>query len=229
MSVVNKTTRWKNDPLPKPKGPPTLKVPGSVHDPYNDPFSPDNEGRPGHWETSIEINYFLGAVFGGDPQEPSKLSFEKPPNPYPGCITANWFVNTPEMKKVFNDYWQLTQQSGKENGGWFFFETKTNTLIGRTDSEGEKAGMPKEQDEFDAQMRQFQQSGQSVIFMFQFHTHPGGSGPGTTDQGNISNTTKRAVSQHNPIGIVISGPGKLFFYDEIGLLRAGHPRLNECL
>src|SRR5437764_1722848 len=147
------------------------------------------------------------------PQNPTEQ------NPYPGCITANWFVNNPQVKAIFDAFWKATEKSGKENGGWFFFETKTNTLVGGSASEGEHAGMPEEQDEFDAQMAKFNQAGRSVIFMFQFHAHPGGSGPSGPDLGNIANTSKQAASVyapgggHSPIGIVITGPGKIELYD----------------
>lgn len=156
-------------------------------------------------------------------------------NPYPGCITANWFVNTPQAKATFDDYWRRTQQSQKENGGWFFYEPKTNTLIGKSASEGEKSSMPNEQREFDAQMRQFNQNGQSVILMFDFHTHPLGSGPSGRDMGNINNVSKGIASiaapggGHAPIGIVIHGPGKITLYDRDGLINKFSSRLNECL
>ena len=72
--------------------------------------------------------------------------------------------------------------------------------------------MPKEQNEFDAVMNNFSQNGQSVIFMFQFHTHPGGSRPSGRDLGNIDNLIKRLASVgasgggHFPIGIANEGP-----------------------
>jgi hypothetical protein len=172
-----------------------------------------------------------------NPQEPAKPSHEagSKQNPYPGCITANWFVNTPEAKAAFDDLWRRTQQSQKENGGWYFYERKTNTLIGRGASEGEKSSMPNESSEFDTQMTQFRQNGQSVILMFDLHTHPLGSGVSAGDMGNINNLNKRMASiaapggGHAPIGIVIHGPGKITLYDSNGPLNKFSTRLHECL
>jgi hypothetical protein len=233
------------------------------NDPVNfvDPSGLDPDDPPDPWDPSDIIRIFTrdsrpggslgGGAFGIDmplaevgvegggggggihegghtPQDTSQQ------NPYPGCITANWFVNTPQVKAVFDDYWRRTQSSGKENGGWFFFEPKTNTLIGKSASEGEKSWMPNEQREFDAQMSQFRQSGQSVILMFDFHTHPAGSGPSGGDMGNINNVSKRMASigaqggGHAPIGIIIHGPGKITLYDRNGLVNKFN-RLNECL
>ncbi|MGH9966653.1 MAG: hypothetical protein ACREBG_02305 [Pyrinomonadaceae bacterium] len=144
-------------------------------------------------------------------------------------------MNTPQAKAVFDDYWRRTKSSGKENGGWFFYETKTNSLIGKSASEGEKFGMPNEQREFDAQMGQFKQSGQSVIFMFDFHTHPGGTANYSRgDLGNINTASKQKASigmpgGHFPIGIVISGPGKITLYDRNGLINEFSSRMKECL
>lgn len=144
-------------------------------------------------------------------------------------------MNTPQAKAAFDDYWGLTQRSGKENGGWFFFEPKTNTLVGRSASEGERASMPKEPAEFDAQMSQFKQNRQSVIFMFDLHTHPGGSvNLSSGDLGNINSASKKIASigvpgGHYPIGIVISGPGQITLFDRNGRLFPNVKRLNECL
>jgi RHS repeat-associated protein len=187
-------------------------------------------GRREIAEEDLVDNFVAGGGGGIDPQDTSEQ------NPYPGCITANWFVNTPQAKAAFADFWQRTQTSGKENGGWFFYEQKTNSLIGKSASEGEKFGMPKELGEFDAQISQFKQNGQSVIFMFDFHTHPGGTGAYSSgDLGNINAFAKREASihapggGHAPIGIVISGPGKVDLYDANGLINKFSGRWNECL
>jgi RHS repeat-associated protein len=91
---------------------------------------------------------------GGSTQTPTPTPTTQQ-NPYPGCITANWFVNLAEVKAIFADYRKRTQGSGNENGGWFFYEPKTNKIIGKTASEGGASSMPKEPAEFEAQMAEF--------------------------------------------------------------------------
>ncbi|HKO60488.1 MAG TPA: RHS repeat-associated core domain-containing protein [Pyrinomonadaceae bacterium] len=153
-----------------------------------------------------------------------------PQNPYPGCITAEWFVNTPEAKKFFNDLWQRSEASGKENGGWAFYEPKTNRLIGKWASEGERFSMPNELLEFEAQMAQFRQNGQSVIFMFDIHTHPGGTrNYSAGDLGNLNAPAKRRASVgvpggHFPVGIIVYGPGQIHVYSN-----GGPVNMNGCL
>jgi hypothetical protein len=76
MPFVNSRSQWKNDAPPKSGGPPRLQ-PASHHaNPHWVSSTPDSEGGPGHWETSFEINYFLGAVFGSDPQNTALTSGE---------------------------------------------------------------------------------------------------------------------------------------------------------
>jgi YD repeat-containing protein len=79
LSTRTQNRKWINDPLPKSNILPTLTRRGDApkESSYYDPYSPDNEGRPGHWETSYEYNYVTGNLFGGDP------SPDGPQNPAP--------------------------------------------------------------------------------------------------------------------------------------------------
>jgi hypothetical protein len=74
LPSVTSNTRWRSDPTKSPTVPPTL-TPNRGGEPLpDDPSSGDNEGGTGHWETSFEVDFFLGAVFGGDPQKTSDPS-----------------------------------------------------------------------------------------------------------------------------------------------------------
>lgn len=183
-------------------------------------------------------------MFGSDANQPlAVINFQdrgrgnpwQQPRQYPGCITANWFLSQPSVREAFDEVWKRTQSSQKENGGWYFYEPKTNQLFAVAASEGEKNEMPKEQDEFKAQMGSFKKEGRSVIFMFDVHTHPLSSGPSGRDILAIDSPAKRGASigaptgGHAPIGIVITGLGQVSLYDNTGLLSPGHPRLDECL
>ena len=57
------------------------------------------------------------------------------------------------------------------------YDPKTNSLIGKSASEGEKSGMPNEQKEFDAQMQQFKDNGQSVVLCLTSILILGAQGP----------------------------------------------------
>jgi RHS repeat-associated protein len=156
-----------------------------------------------------------------------------------GCLTISKILNNPLFAEALAGNWRQTEKSKEENGGWWFYDAAANTLHMNGATEGRhvdlgppygvRPSMPKEQDEFMDQFRQFRENGRSVVFIGMFHTHPGGyAHPDQPDYWNLINNPGKSAFP-NAFGVIITGVGKYTVYNSRGELSAGDPRRDECL
>jgi len=149
----------------------------------------------------------------GDGESPPTPNGDKP---YPGCITPDWLLNNSEFKSFLNKAWQDTTKSGNENGGYAFYEPKTNTIHLTRHSEGLKASLPNEPEDFVEIWNRTKEGGREMIFIAQFHTHPGGTPiPSFPDVGYVHNYPKPIASAKTGGGgvaanILVYGEGKYY-------------------
>lgn len=152
--------------------------------------------------------------------------------PKQNCLTWNQLINNPAFKEAFEIAWKDTAKSGKENGGWIFYDPKANTLYSHRASEGERRSMPRIEDDYRNQLSQFQRNGQAVVFFAMFHTHPGGTPYPSGDDLTWLGDKSKSQTGNLPIsklGIVIHGPGKYTLFHQYGELSPTDRRLNDCI
>jgi YD repeat-containing protein len=185
----------------------------------------------GHWEY-VDVSWSDDSI-GLGPQNPVPQPHPTPtplptptPRQKPNCFTIGMLLNLPEMKKILDSYWEMTEKSGgqepdrKEYGGWMFYNPSTNvvTVVGPIEGDPRVYGQPatlgeKEISGFKETLKEYQAMG--AIHIVDFHTHPGGTGPDGGDIFNINNPGKSPSA----IGVIIQGPGKYAYYDSSGELK----------
>jgi YD repeat-containing protein len=142
------------------------------------------------------------------------------------CTTFRMLLNS--FKDAFQKAWEDSVDSGKENGGWIFYEFERNTFELVRGSQGEESKMPQEPREFRETQDEITKV-YTTTFVLQFHVHPLRSrNPSPGDVYNGYLPAAKRLTAVNPLGLIIYGPGEYSYYDDNGQL-PDDKRLDECV